>query len=514
MLEPGSVVAEKYWVERVLGRGGMGVVVAATHLQLGQRVALKFLRPEAARDSELVERFLREARSACRLRGEHVGRVVDVGTLDDGLPYIVMEYLEGHDLATALGRGGPLPVVTAVDYLLQACVGLAEAHAAGLVHRDLKPANLFLTRRPDGTPLVKVMDFGIAKAIGRLDAAITESAAVMGSPGYMSPEQLRSARDVDARADLWSLGVVLYELVSGRRPYDAQTITELAMLVATEPVPPLTAPVPRGFAAVVMRCLEKDPARRIADVATLATALAPFGSPGAAAIAASVGRVRSGTPALPRGEAIDALMNATTLSRATSVRVPAAASPGSFTVRHRRSIAVLATAIAATAVAIVLVVARSGSGAPSPAAAPAVAPPAGEPLVAPLAVPPDAGVDGDATVTAAADVDAAPAPVAATDPEPPRAGSGRGSSGRRTGGGSSRGSAAPGAGSATARAGSATPGPGTGSAAVIARPPGGGTAGSGSAGTARGSGSGSGGGTSAPVGIPGDTNGDGIPDIR
>ena len=318
MIESGAVVAEKYQIERVLGRGGMGVVVSAIHLQLGQRVALKFLRRDAVRDDELVARFLREARAAVQLRGEHVGKVVDVGTR--------------------------MPVPLATDYVLQACVGLAEAHRAGIVHRDLKPANLFLTQRPDGSALVKVMDFGIAKAIGRMDGALTDSAAVMGSPGYMSPEQLRSARDVDARADLWSLGVVLYELTSGRRPYAANTITELAMLVATEPVPPLPASLPRSFSAVVMRCLEKDASRRFADVAALAAALAPHGTaPGAAAVA----RVKAGAAPLPSvGDEVDALMNATTLSGATSVRALAAAG-GRPRPRLRRWWPVLALAVIA-----------------------------------------------------------------------------------------------------------------------------------------------------------------------
>ncbi|MBL8625319.1 MAG: serine/threonine protein kinase [Myxococcales bacterium] len=519
----------------------MGVVVAATHLALGQRVALKFLKPEAARDAELVERFLREARAAVRLRGEHVGKVVDVGTTADGVPYIVMEYLEGHDLASALGRHGALPVATAVDYVLQACMGLVEAHAAGLVHRDLKPANLFLTRRPDGSPLVKVMDFGIAKAVGPIDVAITESAAVMGSPGYMSPEQLRSARDVDRRADLWSLGIVLYELVCGRRPFEAQTITELAVILATEPVPALTVSTPRGFAAVIKRCLEKDPERRFQSVTELAVALAPFGSPGAAAVAASIGRVQTGPPPSEDVGGVEALMGATTLTRATSVRVPAGArAVGSESIarRHRRSLAVVSAAIVAVVAAIVVVIARGGgAGSRGADAGPAAAPVGGDPIVAPLVLPLDAGLDGggggDSSGVAAGAVE----PALPTSGTTARAG--RGSAGRRVGGAGEGGpvtmptadpttaksggsgatpTVAAGAASATPTSGSATPPSGGGGA-----PSGGGGAPSGSATPTSGSATPTSGGAApakgsgaagSGTGVPDDTDGDGIPDRR
>src|SRR5262249_17959342 len=183
-------------VDRILGVGGMGVVVAATHLQLGQPVALKFMLAEALAQPEAAERFLREARAAVRLRSQHVARILDVGTLETGAPYIVMELLEGMDLAQLLERR-PLPPQAAVDYVLQACEAIAEAHANGIVHRDLKPANLFLARTPTGAPLVKVLDFGIAKAHDPQLASVTQTSAVFGSPAYMSPEQLRSAKNVD-----------------------------------------------------------------------------------------------------------------------------------------------------------------------------------------------------------------------------------------------------------------------------------------------------------------------------
>ncbi|HEV7557208.1 MAG TPA: serine/threonine-protein kinase, partial [Kofleriaceae bacterium] len=220
MFAEGTLVAGKYRIDRILGRGGMGIVASAAHVHLHNKVALKFLEPSFVADAKVVERFVREARAVAGLRGEHVCRVTDVGALDNGTPFIVMELLEGTDLARLL-KTGPVPVQRACSYVLQACVGVAEAHALDIVHRDLKPANLFLTHRPDGTPLVKVLDFGIAKAptTNGDDFSLTQTAGVLGSPGYMSPEQLRSSHDVDRRTDIWSLGVILYELVSGHPPF-------------------------------------------------------------------------------------------------------------------------------------------------------------------------------------------------------------------------------------------------------------------------------------------------------
>ena len=214
----GEMLAGKYRVERVLGAGGMGVVVLARHVQLDQLVALKFLLAQSLTNPKVVARFEREARAVVKLKSEHVARVLDVGTMEAGAPYIVMEYLEGEDLSQTVERRGPLPVAEAVDYLLQACEALAEAHGMGIVHRDLKPGNLFLTRRVDGKSLVKVLDFGISKLEGgREDLALTQPAEVVGSPKYMSPEQLRASRLADARSDIWSLGVILYELITDRK---------------------------------------------------------------------------------------------------------------------------------------------------------------------------------------------------------------------------------------------------------------------------------------------------------
>lgn len=237
----GDILADKYRVEAVLGRGGMGVVVAAQHLQLGQRVAIKFLLVEPAKNSDAVERFLREARAAVRIQSEHVARVIDVGTLASGAPYMVMEFLVGCDLAELIRTEGAQPISKVADLVLQAGEAIAEAHSKGIIHRDLKPANLFLTERPDGTSLVKVLDFGISKSttadeLGAPQASMTATATVMGSPLYMSPEQMRSTKNVDARTDIWSLGVIVFELLTGRPVYEAESLPGLCAMIASIPL--------------------------------------------------------------------------------------------------------------------------------------------------------------------------------------------------------------------------------------------------------------------------------------
>ena len=276
----GDVLAGKYRVDRVLGEGGMGVVVAATHLDLDERVALKFMLPEALKAPGSKERFLREARAAVKLKSEHDAKVLDVGTLETGAPYIVMEYLDGMDVAAALAQAGKLPADEACDYLIQVCDALSEAHGLGIVHRDLKPANLFVARRPNGDPLVKVLDFGISKTTTLTDSAnaLTKSSVMLGSPLYMSPEQMKSSRDVDARTDIWSLGVILYELLSGNVPFDGDTIGALMAKVLVESPRTLEGIAPE-LAAVVTRCLARDAADRFDNVRALAIALAPFALP-------------------------------------------------------------------------------------------------------------------------------------------------------------------------------------------------------------------------------------------
>jgi serine/threonine-protein kinase len=301
-VEPGEVIAGKYRVERVLGIGGMGVVVAATHLQLDQRVALKFLRAEARDNDEVVERFTREARAAAKISSEHVGRVIDVGQLESGQLFMVMEHLEGHDLSSVLTTEERLPVGRAVDYVLQACEAVAEAHVHGIVHRDLKPANLFLARRVDGTEVIKVLDFGISKITQQrsddasiTDPKLTNPTAVMGSPLYMSPEQMHSSMRVDARSDIWALGVILYELVSGKTPFEAESIPLIHAAILHNPPAPLRergVSVPARFEQAIQRCLEKDPARRYQEIAELVAALAPLASRQGRISLEKVGRLR------------------------------------------------------------------------------------------------------------------------------------------------------------------------------------------------------------------------------
>jgi serine/threonine-protein kinase len=282
-VHPGQILLGKYRIERVLGVGGMGVVVAATHVTLEERVAIKFLLPDALKNQEAVARFLREARAAVRIKSEHVARVTDVGTLETGAPYMIMEYLDGADLGTIAKARGAMPVETAVEYVLQACEALAEAHGMGIVHRDLKPSNLFVATRADGTPSVKVLDFGISKITGMgasgADLGMTKTTTIMGSPLYMSPEQMASSRDVDARTDIWALGAILFELLTGRVPFQADTITQLCAMILQqrpEPLRNLRPDAPEGLQNVIQHCLEKDRNQRFSNVADFAHALAPY----------------------------------------------------------------------------------------------------------------------------------------------------------------------------------------------------------------------------------------------
>ncbi|MDI1483651.1 serine/threonine-protein kinase [Polyangium sp. y55x31] len=281
-VKAGDVIAGKYRVDRVLGVGGMGAVVAAEHTELEQRVAIKFMLEAAAKNEVGKKRFLREAQAATKLRSEHVTRMLDFGTLDDGVPYLVMELLEGRDLDEMIRAAGKLPIEEACEVVLQTCEALAEAHGRGIVHRDIKPANLFVTRRADGSPAVKVLDFGIAKHqdLAAIDGtALTRSNALLGSPMYMSLEQFRAAREVDARSDIWSLGVVLYKALTGVMPFVADSLGALIMVLMTEdPEPPgrHREDLPPELGEVVLRCLQKEPAGRFQTVAELADALAPF----------------------------------------------------------------------------------------------------------------------------------------------------------------------------------------------------------------------------------------------
>jgi serine/threonine-protein kinase len=427
-MAPGTLLAGKYRVERLLGQGGMGWVVEATHVQLEQRVALKFMHAKnSAENPDAVARFLREARAAARIQSEHIARVFDVGTLEGGEPYLVMEFLEGQDLEGLLREKGKLPIAQVVEIALQACEGLAEAHAKGIVHRDLKPANLFLARKTDGSTRVKLLDFGISKLApqaGAPDQGMTSTQTLMGSPLYMSPEQLRSTKNVDRRADLWSMGIILYEMLGGRSPFEADTLPEVCARIMAEPPPGLSI----GNAAaeaVVMRCLEKDPNRRYADAGALAMELAPLGVPESTAIADRIARVvRSGDASLP-GLRVEA-------SGPQAPLAPVAAAAASGTVQtsaqfgtvssaktSRRSavpVAVAGVAIAIAAMGIGVASMRSKPAPTAPIVATPATPPTGS--VAPAWQPPPvmSAIAAPATGAAATDPAASAAPTAAPAP--------------------------------------------------------------------------------------------------
>jgi eukaryotic-like serine/threonine-protein kinase len=282
-LEQGDLIAGKYRVEDEIGSGGMGVVVSARHVTMGNRLAIKVLKLHDEKDpTGAIARFVREARAAARIQSDHVVRVIDVAALPDGTPYMVMEYLEGEDLRAVLERRGQLPTEEAVGYVLQACEGLAEAHASGVVHRDLKPSNLFLAKKSNGTSVIKILDFGISKILPRGgEAGITTTGALMGSPLYMAPEQMRSTKEVDARADVWSLGLILYELLSGRCPFEGDSIPEVCLSVmGADPVPitRFRPDVAGDLQAILVKCLAKDRKDRYEGMGTLARALERFAS--------------------------------------------------------------------------------------------------------------------------------------------------------------------------------------------------------------------------------------------
>lgn len=311
----GTLIAGRYRVDRPLGAGTMGVVVAGWNLELDQPVAIKFLNPGVLGARDAQERFRREVRAAAKIRSEHVTRVLDVGNLDSGLPYMVMELLDGQNLEEELAARGPLPVSEAVGYVLEAIEALAEAHAASVVHRDLKPANLFISRRADRSRIVKVLDFGVSKTIGESQSGVSEvgltrTGMIIGSPLYMSPEQLRSTKTIDCRADIWALGGILFQLLTGHTPYDARTVADLcAMLLRDPPAPPsrYRNDLPLELEAVILRCLEREPADRYQNVSQLADALTPFAPPSARIHAERARGVLIGAPESLRGPSMHEL---------------------------------------------------------------------------------------------------------------------------------------------------------------------------------------------------------------
>jgi eukaryotic-like serine/threonine-protein kinase len=280
----GAVFDGRFAIERLLGRGGMGCVLLARHLELEQQVALKLLRPDHRDGARGAQRLLREARASARIKSEHVVRVLDVVSRQKAAPYIVMEYLEGEDLARHLAEHGPLSVRDAATIVAQACEAVGEGHRLGIVHRDLKPSNLFLCARTSPKYFVKVLDFGISKSEDESTELLTHSHALLGSPVYAAPEQLQSSHSVDARADIWSLGVLLYECVTGQRPFAGGSLAQVCTQILQEPPTPFErhgADVPAEFRALVWRCLEKNRADRFGSIEQLLIALTVF-SPQAA----------------------------------------------------------------------------------------------------------------------------------------------------------------------------------------------------------------------------------------
>jgi serine/threonine-protein kinase len=424
-VSPGDVLAGKYRVERVLGAGGMGVVVSALHLELDERVAVKFLLPEvAAANADAAQRFLREARAACRIKSEHVARVIDVGRLESGAPYMVMEYLEGCDLGE-LGERETLSIEDAVDYLIQACHAMAEAHAVGIVHRDLKPANLFLVERPDGTRAVKVLDFGISKTTSEIgDASLTRTSSMMGSPLYMSPEQMRSARDVDARTDIWALGVVLYQLLTGHPPFLGDSLPQLISRIMTEAPSPMASHrigIPAELEAVVLRCLKKSPEERFRNVGELAGALLPFGSrrsrytaEGALKLSGvSEGLPTSLLPETARSRAAGAPGLAETAVIGAHTSTTWAETGGAHAPRPKTALGVMLGLGVAVAIAAGAFVLRPESSAlPSPSSAPRAPTVAVEPPLIPPPAPPGSAktVEAPRPEVAPATIEVAPNP--------------------------------------------------------------------------------------------------------
>lgn len=293
-VRPGDLVDGKYRMGTVLGAGGMGVVVRGLHEQSGRPVAIKFLLHSLLGDARVVQRFEREARAMLRLKSDHIIEVLDVARLPTGEPFIVMEFLDGSDLAKHLAARQQLTVDEALDLIEQACDGVADAHAAGIVHRDIKPGNIFLTTGR-GRRLVKILDFGISKIADDLGDALTGTTDLLGSPHYMSPEQLLASRDVSPSGDVWALGVVLYRALAGVLPFDGDTLAEVCARVIQEPHVPLDqlrSDVPPWLSAIVDHCLQKEAANRMPSVLAMKTALRARGAaPGNVTIAIHQGAI-------------------------------------------------------------------------------------------------------------------------------------------------------------------------------------------------------------------------------
>ena len=466
----GEILVDKYRVDKILGHGGMGVVALCTHLELHEKVAIKILRKDVLDDADAVERFMREAQAASKLKSEYVARVTDVGRSGKNVPYMVMEYLEGHDLGQLLDQRGSLALPWAVELTLQACEALAEAHSIGIVHRDVKPTNLFVTWRPDGSALIKVLDFGISKALTGTAMALTQTQSLLGTPAYMSPEQMRSAKSVDIRTDIWSLGTVLFEMLEGRRPFEAESFSEMCVKVAVDPPGEMTN-TPAALQQVVLRCLEKAPEQRYASMAELARDLVPFAqdphhaqvlvdrmtrtlvrrskvqpverSPSSSGVSGPVRQLRSaersaermtptGSPTEPADAAgsggVRASAAPTTAATAAPLALRRTGSGPAFSEtlavarpRRRGTLMIVTVLIAATAIGVTISLARSPvPTAPSPPAAKVQPAPAGQPAAPRPAPPPAPAVVADPVEPAAlSKPDAARPPVKRPPPRQP-----------------------------------------------------------------------------------------------
>jgi len=273
----GRTLDDKYHLTRLLGKGGMGSVYRGEHVIIGKQVAVKFLHSEFAGNEEVVKRFYREAQAAASIGHSSIIDVLDVGVSPEGEPYLVMEYLEGESLGDMLSRTGPLDAGAACGIMEPSLQALQAAHSSGIVHRDLKPDNIFIVRQPSGPPKIKLIDFGISKFVeGTGGEKLTQTGSVMGTPAYMSPEQARGSTDLDYRADIYSMGVILYEMLTGCLPFKGANFTEIIISILTElPTPPQEAyeHFPTEAEAVLMKSLAKNPDDRYQNCGEFAEAL-------------------------------------------------------------------------------------------------------------------------------------------------------------------------------------------------------------------------------------------------